>query len=338
MELGWGAPMGLEFDVVVVGAGQAGLSVSHELAEAGVEHVVLERDGVGASWADRWDSFCLVTPNHTIRLPGGGYAGGDPHGFLAGAEVNSYLQGYAAAFDAPVRTGVDVQSLRQPAGGRLELGTGEDTITARAVVVATGAYQRALRPAPLAALPPWLTVLDAEDYRNPGALPDGAALVVGSGQSGCQIAEELCLAGRHVVLACGRAPWVPRRLDGRDIIDWLLETPFLDTSVADLPDPKARLAANFQSTGVAGGHDLSYRTLSGLGVDLVGRLIGVDDATAAIADDLAESVAFGDARYADANRIIGAQHAPRSFGAGDREQWKGCGRSGGFKKLAAIGV
>jgi putative flavoprotein involved in K+ transport len=309
--------MGPEFDVVVVGAGPAGLSVSHELAAAGVEHVVLERDGVGASWADRWDSFCLVTPNHTIRLPGGGYAGGDPHGFLTGAEVHSYLQGYAAAFDAPVRTGVDVQSLRQLAGGRLELGTGEDTITARAVVVATGAYQRALRPAPLAALPPWLAVLDAEDYRNPGALPDGAVLVVGSGQSGCQIAEELFLAGRHVVLACGRAPWVPRRLDGRDTVDWLLETPFLDTSVADLPGPKARLAANFQSTGVAGGHDLNYRTLSGLGVDLVGRLIGVDDATAAFAADLAESVAFGDARYADVRALIGASCGARGVAAPD---------------------
>jgi putative flavoprotein involved in K+ transport len=312
-----GAQMGPEFDVVVVGAGQAGLSVSHELAAAAVEHVVLERDGVGASWADRWDSFCLVTPNHTIRLPGGGYAGGDPHGFLTGAEVSSYLQGYAASFDAPVRTGVDVQSLRQSESGRLELGTGEDTITARAVVVATGAYQRALRPTPLATPPPWLAVLDAEDYRNPGALPDGAVLVVGSGQSGCQIAEELCLAGRHVVLSCGRAPWVPRRLDGRDIIDWLLETPFLDASVADLPNPMARLAANFQNTGVAGGHDLNYRTLSRLGVDLVGRLIGVDEAEAAFADDLAESVAFGDARYADVCAIIGASCGARGVAAPD---------------------
>ncbi|HSK54233.1 MAG TPA: NAD(P)-binding domain-containing protein [Jiangellales bacterium] len=209
------------------------------------------------------------------------------------------------------------QSLWRSAAGRLELGTGEGTITARAVVVATGAYQRALRPAPLAALPPWLAVLDAEDYRNPGALPDGAVLVVGSGQSGCQIAEELCLAGRHVDLACGRAPWVPRRLEGRDIIDWLLEMPFLDASVADLPNPMARLAANFQNTGVAGGHDLNYRTMSRLGVDLVGRLIGVDDAEAAFADDLAESVAFGDARYADVCAIIGASCGARGLAAPD---------------------
>ena len=296
--------MGDEIDVVVVGAGQAGLSVSHELTRAGVEHVVLERDRVGASWHGRWDSFALVTPNDFILLPGGEYRGDDPHGFLPRDEIVGHLEAYAVGFGAPVRTGVRVDSLDQADDGRLLLTTADGTITARAVVVSTGAYQRAHRPDPVASLPSWLPVLDAADYRNPGMLPDGDVLVIGSGQTGCQIAEELRLAGRGVTLVCGRAPWCPRRLEGRDIVDWILETPFLEMSVADLPAPGARLVANLQTTGVGGGHDLHYRTLAALGVTLTGRLVGVDGDTAYFADDLAASVAFGDARYADVRALI----------------------------------
>ncbi|HSK25740.1 MAG TPA: NAD(P)/FAD-dependent oxidoreductase [Jiangellales bacterium] len=296
--------MGSEIDVVVIGAGQAGLAVSRQLLGAGVEHVVLEREDVGGSWSRRWDSFCLVTPNHTIRLPDGAYTGEDPHGFLSGPAVSAHLQDYATVFGAPVRTGVDVRSLRTLPDGRLELDTAEERATARVVVVATGAYQRPLMPASVAALPAWLPVLDSERYRNPRSLPDGAVLVVGSGQSGCQIAEELALAGRDVVLACGRAPWIPRRIESRDTIDWLLDTPFFELSAAGLPHPTARLWANPQATGVGGGHDLTLRTLDALGVRLAGRLAGADDTTAHFAGDLAESVEFGDARYADIRALI----------------------------------
>ena len=296
--------MGDEIDVVVVGAGQAGLAVSHELTAAGVEHTVLERDRIGASWHGRWDSFCLVTPNDSILLPGGEYRGDDPHGFLPRDEIVGHLGAYAASFGAPVRTGVQVDSLDQTEDGRLQLETTDGTITARAVVVSTGAYQRAHRPEPVAALPPWLPVLDAADYRNPGLLPDGDVLVIGSGQTGCQIAEELRLAGRGVTLVCGRAPWCPRRLEGRDIVDWILETPFLEMSIADLPAPSARLGANLQATGVGGGHDLHYRILADVGVVLTGRLVGVDGDTGYLADDLAASVAFGDARYSDVRALI----------------------------------
>jgi len=227
--------MAEEIDVVVVGAGQAGLSVSHELTHAGVDHVVLERDQVAASWRGRWDSFCLVTPNDTARLPGGEYAGADPRGFLPRDGVVAYLERYAAGFDAPVRSGVQVRSLRQAADGTLTLGTDDGTITARAVVAATGAFQRPHRPAWVAALPSRLAVLDARDYHNPGTLPAGAVLVVGSGQTGCQIAEELHLAGRDVILACGRAPWVPRQPEGRDIFYWFLKTRFMEMSVSSCP-------------------------------------------------------------------------------------------------------
>ena len=203
-----------------------------------------------------------------------------------------------------MRTGVQVDALDAGSDGRLVLTTADGTITARAVVVSTGAYQRAHRPDPVAALPRWLRILDAADYRNPGMLPDGDVLVIGSGQTGCQLAEELRLAGRDVTLVCGRAPWCSRRLEGRDFVDWLVETPFFEISVADLPSPGTRLVANVQATGVGGGHDLHYRTLDALGVTLTGRLVGVDGDTAYFADDLATSVAFGDARYADVRALI----------------------------------
>ena len=291
--------VGEEIDVVVVGAGQAGLAVSHELAGAGVAHVVLESDRVAAGWRGRWDSFCLVTPNDTIRLPGGEYAGDDPHGFLPRDGVVAHLERYAARFGAPVRAGVEVRSLRQTADGTLILDTGDGTISARTVVAATGAFQRSHRPAWVASLPAWLLVLDARGYRNPATLPTGAVLVVGSGQTGCQIAEELHLAGRQVVLACGRAPWVPRRIEGRDVVYWMLESNFMEMSVSDLPAPAARLLANPQASGTRGGHDLHFRTLAALGVDLVGHVSGADGDWVFFADDLGASVAFGDARYAE---------------------------------------
>ncbi len=288
-----------EVDVVVIGAGQAGLAASHELAAAGIEHVVLERrTTVGGAWQDRWDSFCLVSPNDTIRLPGGEYRGPDPHGFLPGAEVARHLRDYAASFAAPVRTGVAVTALRPRPDGGLDLRTAGGLVRARAVVVATGAFQEPNRPAWAAEVP--VPVLDATEYRNPAAVPEGDVLIIGSGQCGCQIAEELTLAGRRVVLACGRAPWGPRRFEGRDLTDWLVEFGFFDVRTADLPDPSARLWANPQLTGASGGHDLNTRTLQALGVGLAGHLAGIHDGAAAVfTEDLAESVAWGDARYAD---------------------------------------
>jgi putative flavoprotein involved in K+ transport len=200
--------VGGEIDVVVVGAGQAGLAVSHELTRADVAHVVLERDTVAASWRGRWDSFCLVTPNDSILLPGGAYDGADPHGYLPRDDVVAHLERYAAGFGAPVRTGVQVRSLRRGGDGTLTLGTDDGAISARAVVVATGAYPRAHRPDWVSSVPERLPVLDAADYRNPSTLPPGGVVVVGSGQTGCQLAEELHLAGRHVVRAraVGSAP------------------------------------------------------------------------------------------------------------------------------------
>lgn len=287
-----------DVDAIVIGAGQAGLSTSHELTWQGVEHVVLERGRVGETWRGRWDSFCLVTPNWTVQLPGFPYNGADPDGFLLRDEIVDYLERYARSFDAPVREGVQVRSLAAANGG-FELETSSGPIRASSVVVTTGAYQRPHRPAGAATLPHDLYVIDVEQYRNPDALPPGGVLVVGSGQSGCQIAEELFEAGRDVVLACGRAPWQPRRIGDRDFVWWSAETGFLDVPVGKLASPAARLWANGLATGHGGGHDLHLRTLHAMGVTLAGHFLGMQDGSVRFAPDLAESVAWGDLRYND---------------------------------------
>ncbi|MGH3071130.1 MAG: NAD(P)-binding domain-containing protein [Gaiellaceae bacterium] len=282
--------------VVVVGAGQAGLAVSHELTRLGMEHVVLERGRVGQTWRDRWDSFCLVTPNWTVQLPGGAYDGPDPDGFMPRDEIVRFLDRYAAGFAAPVREGVDVDGVDRGGDGFV-LRTSVGGLRADAVVVATGTYRTPHLPEAAGAFPDHVLRLTADDYRAPDTLPEGAVLVVGSGQSGCQIAEELHDAGREVVLACGRAPWSPRRVGDRDFVWWLSETGFLDASVDSLPGPEARLFANVLATGRGGGHDLHLRVLRDAGVTLAGRLTGVDGSSARFAPDLADCVAWGDERH-----------------------------------------
>ncbi len=302
-----------ETDVVIIGAGQAGLAVSHELAAADVPHVVLERDRIGSAWADRWDSFSLITPNETIRLPGAEYDGDDPHGFMTRDAVVGMLEDYAESFDAPVELGVDVLSVRRATSGGWRVETSEGTVHAAAVVVATGAYQREHRPAAVASMTPWLPVIDATDYKNPGTPPPGSVLVVGSGQTGCQIAEELSLAGRRVILACGRAPWIERQLGGQDVVDWLLELGFFDQGRESLPGADALLLANVQGTGAGGGHDLHFRTLATMGVELAGHLVSADREAVHFADDLAESVAWGDQQRQELGRAIQEGRAARGL-------------------------
>jgi putative flavoprotein involved in K+ transport len=210
--------------VVVVGGGQAGLAVSHDLTGLSVEHVVLERGRIGQSWRNRWDSFCLVTPNWSVQLPGGAYARDDPDGFMPRDDIVRHLEAYAGSFAAPVREGVEVISLDGSPQAGFRLRTTEGVLVADRVVLTTGAYQRPHRPAAAQTLPSDVLQIDAEGYHNEAALPPGKVLVVGSGQTGCQIAEELRDAGRQVVLACGRAPWCSRRVGDRDVVYWAVET------------------------------------------------------------------------------------------------------------------
>jgi len=299
-------------EVLVVGAGQAGLSLSHELSRAGVEHAVFERGRIGESWRDRWDSFCLVTPNWSIRLPDGHYDGDDPDGYLLRDDISAFLERYAASFDAPVREDVEVTAMQTSNGGFVvETSTGP--IEAKRVVLASGAYQSPHRPPGSSGIPATTLQLDVAGYRNPQALPDGAVLIIGSGQSGCQIAEELHEAGRRVVVACGRAPWLPRRIGGRDGVWWALETGFLDQPVGALPDPRARLAANLQNSGHDGGHDLNLRTLQAMGVTLVGRFIGADERWLHFAPDLVDSANWGDEQYRHVAALVRRTAAERGL-------------------------
>jgi putative flavoprotein involved in K+ transport len=232
-------------------------------------------------------------------LPGYRYDGQDPDGFMPGDEVVAFLERYATGFQAPVREDVEVTSLEPGHEGRFGLETSVGEMTAETVVLCTGAYQRPHRPTAAVTLPANLLQIDVEDYRNPAQLPPGPVLVVGSGQSGCQIAEELHQSGRQVFLACGRAPWAPRRLGDHDLVWWIAETGLFDAPLSSLSNPAARLTANIQATRSGGGHDLHYRTLRKLGVTLLGRFLGAEGRQARFALDLNDSVAWGDQRYVE---------------------------------------
>jgi putative flavoprotein involved in K+ transport len=298
--------MAEKVEVAIIGAGQAGLATSWYLNQARVEHVVLDAGRVGETWRSRrWDSFCLVTPNWSVKLPGATYSGPDPDGFMGRDELIDHLQSWADSFHAPVQAQSPVSSLDREDGGFV-LALPDRKLLAKTVVVATGAYQRAHRPIGSEGLPAGLNQLLAEEYSNAGALPPGAVLVVGSGQTGCQLAEELHEAGRTVLLACGRCPWAPRTLGGHDLFWWLAESGFLDRTPDKLPSPAARLIGNPQATGHGGGHDLHYRTLHAKGIELLGRFAGAEGSKIHFAGDLAASVDFGDARLADLWKFIEA--------------------------------
>jgi putative flavoprotein involved in K+ transport len=284
-----------DVNVAVIGAGQAGLATSYHLKQAGVEHVVLESGRVAETWRSRrWDTFCLVTPNWTVQLPGGAYRGPDPDGYMNREELVDHLQRWATSFGAPVqeRSPAFSLDLHKDEGFTLRIPSG--TMTARTVVVATGGYQVAHRPPGADLVPSRVTQLLAEEYGNETRLPKGNVLIVGSGQTGCQLAEELHDAGRRVFLSCGRAPWAPRRFGGHDLVWWIIESGFWNRSLAQLPSPAARLISNPLTTGHGGGHDLHYRTLHAMGVELLGRYLGADDRKIHFADDLAQSIEAGD--------------------------------------------
>jgi putative flavoprotein involved in K+ transport len=291
-------------EAVIIGAGQAGLAVSYELSKREIKHVVLERGRIGQTWRGRWDSFCLVLPNWTLQLPGHEYDGDDPDSFMPRDDIVRYLESYADKTTGEIREGVEVSSLEAADGGGFLIRTNSGDFRAANVVLATGAYQKPHRPPGAASLPAGLFVIDAEGYTDPDALPGGAVLVVGSGQTGCQIAEELRESGRETFLACGKAPWIPRRIGDRDGIAWLIKTGFFDMPPTALPSPTARLTGNPQASGKNGGHDLHFRTLQAMGVQLLGRFSHADGENAVFAKDLAESVAFGDARYNDSRHML----------------------------------
>jgi putative flavoprotein involved in K+ transport len=285
------------YSVAVIGGGQAGLSMSWFLRQRGVDHVVFERESVGHEWRTRrWDSFCLVTPNWQCRLPGYSYTGDDPDGFMLGADVVDFLEKYAASFDPPLLEGVGVTRLRRTRAGVFALETTAGNCTADQVVIATGPYHVPAVPRIAERLPAGITQIHSAQYRNPAQLPDGAVLVVGSGQSGCQIAEDLHLAGRDVHLAVGSAPRAARRYRGRDTLAWLDEMGHYARGIDEFADAdEVRLRANHYMTGRDGGRDIDLRAFARDGMRLYGHLRGAADSTLTFEDDLARSLDNADA-------------------------------------------
>src|SRR5215218_637572 len=300
-------PMSMkQIEIVIIGGGQAGLAMSYYLTEQGRPHIVLEQGRIAESWhSQRWDSLCLVSPNRTVALPGFPYAGDDPDGFMGKDEVVGHLEAYARSFGAPVREGVRVTALEPgPDGAGFLVRTDDGTYDAAQVVIATGALQRPLIPPYAAELPAHVAQLVPYAYRNPHQLPDRAVLVVGSGQAGCQIAEELRRSGRPVYLSCGRSWWAPRRYRGRYVALWLRDIGWFDRTVDSLP-PGARTGLpNPQFTGSGGGRDLNVHTLAAEGVVLLGRLCGIHDGKLFLAPDLAENLQWGDEQAMGTLRAI----------------------------------
>jgi putative flavoprotein involved in K+ transport len=284
--------------VAVIGGGQAGLSISAMLKARGIEHVVLEKHRVAHTWrTERWDTFCLVTPNWQCQLPGFPYSGDDPDGFMVKDEIVRYIEAFAAAFDPPLHEGVAVTALRGAAAASgFELQTSAGTLRADQVVVAVGGYHTASIPRIAERLPSAITQLHSSTYRNPQELPDGAVLVVGSGQSGAQIAEDLHLAGRQVHLCVGSAPRCARFYRGRDVVAWLDLMGYYDLAVEEHPLREGvRDNANHYLTGRDGGRDIDLRKFALEGMQLHGRLTEITGDFVRFGDDLEANLDHADA-------------------------------------------
>lgn len=287
------------YRVIVIGGGQAGLAMSYHLSRNNIDHVVLEKNTIAHAWkTQRWDAFCLVTPNWQCQLPGFSYPGTDPKGFMLRDDIVAYVETYAKKISAPVREGVAVTRLKREEDGRFLLTTTSGEMSADQIVLAVGGYHIPNIPRMAERIDTSITQIHSSAYRNPGQLPPGDILVVGSGQSGCQIAEDLHLAGRKVHLAVGSAPRCPRVYRGRDAVEWLD-----DLGQYDLPvdkhslKEKVRKNANHYLTGRDGGRDIDLRKFALEGLRLYGRLQDIKNGVLTFADDLIANLDNADRVY-----------------------------------------
>ena len=289
-------------DTVIVGAGQAGLGVSYFLHQVENQHIVFERGRIGESWlSERWDTFRLNTLNYMNVLPGLPYDGPEPDGFARQDELVHYFQRYVDHFRLPVRTGVAVVSVEQTEDAQHFIvktrtdGQAEESVLSRSIVIASGVLHTPRIPLTHSRIPNDITQLHTADYRNEAALPPGAVVVVGSGQSGCQVVEDLLSAGRKVYLCTSKVGRAPRRYRGRDILDWWIDMGFLDVTYASLEDKSISRAAQPQVSGLGRhGHSISLQQLARQGVVILGRLLDVEADTLILSDEAAAHVRFAD--------------------------------------------
>ncbi|MEU1305908.1 flavin-containing monooxygenase [Streptomyces shenzhenensis] len=292
-----------ETEVVVVGAGQAGVAMSEHLGAHGVSHIVLERHRIAERWrSERWDSLVANGPAWHDRFPGLEFFNVADDGFAPKEQVADYFVAYAEKIGAPVRTGVEVTSVRRHSGrSGFRVETSEGSIDARFVVAATGPFQRPVFPpiVPDGAVP---VQLHSSKYRNPEQLPDGAVLVVGAGSSGVQIADELCRSGRRVFLSVGPHDRPPRQYRGRDFCWWL---GVLGRWDAETP-PQGAEHVTIAVSGARGGHTVDFRALVADGIELVGMTAAYEDGVLRFAPDLAANIALGDEKYLELLRAADA--------------------------------
>lgn len=293
-------------ETVIVGGGQAGLATSYHLMQNGREHLILEQAAQAANvWRDqRWDSFTLVTPNWSVKMPGAEYHGPDPNGFMPRAEIIAYFEKYVEQFQLPIDCNTRVLSIEPLDGKGYRVQTSQKNFTAKNVVIATGFFQKPKIPKFASGFSPDITQLHSSAYRNPESLPPGAVLIVGSAQSGCQIAEELYQHGRKVFLCTGSAGRVPRRYRGKDVIEWLDLTGLIDLTPEQLPPGLGKFNGIPHFSGTKGGHTLNLHQFARDGVTLLGHLRDAKDDQIFMAPDLQENLQGADGFEAGALQMI----------------------------------
>ena len=283
--------------VVIVGGGQAGLSVSYCLQQRGIDNIIFEKHKIAHAWrTKRWDSFCLVTPNWQCTLPGYHYPGSDKEGFMQRDEIVRYIEDYARSFGPCIKEGVSVLSVRQHETRNVfEVVTSIGTYTADQVVVATGGYHTPKIPRMAEQLPKSIVQLHSSEYQNARSLPEGEVMVVGTGQSGCQIAEDLLLAERKVHLCVGGAPRSPREYRGKAVVDWLDQMGYYDIPIDEHPQKETvRTKTNHYVTGRGGGREIDLRQFATEGMRLHGRLNTIQDNKFTFKADLKENLDYAD--------------------------------------------
>lgn len=283
-----------QFEVVVVGAGQAGVAMSEHLTIAGISHVVLERDRIAERWrSERWDSLVANGPAWHDRFPNLEFEGYDPDAFVPKEAVADYFVAYAEKFNAPIRTGVDVKSVtRMPIDSGFSVETSAGEIQAKYVVAATGPFQKPAIP-PVVPDTTDIHQLHSSDYHNPAQLPEGGVLVVGAGSSGVQIAADLRKAGRDVYLSVGEHDRPPRRYRGRDNVWWLGVLGKWDLATPPAGAEHVTIAVS----GFDGGKTVDFRDLANSGITLLGLTTSFDDGVLKFADDLERNIARGDKNF-----------------------------------------
>jgi putative flavoprotein involved in K+ transport len=286
-------------ETVIVGGGQAGLAMSYYLREHGQEHIILERRRLAERWrTERWDGLYFQFPNWSLQLPGCSYDGEEPDAFAKSSQVVEFIERYAKQIKAPLQFGVEVRSLRRDQdSGRFILETSDQRVEAARVVIATGPFQKPSIPAQSHLLSADVLQIHASHYFNPERLPPGAVLIVGTGSSGCQIAEELLQSGRMVYVSVSLHKRAPRRYRNKDLLYWLTVLGRFDTPIDALPGRK--IPSPLLLTGAGGGHDVDLRKLVGEGVVLLGRLREISDGKVFFDDDVEKSLAHADDSFVE---------------------------------------